>query len=214
MIQDKEAELKKAEKTQLMKERILEGAIQEISSSGYQGFRINQLCKKYGFSKGSLYHLFPNKDQLYVACVEESFTKLFQFLKADLESVPSLSDYLQSRLRFYQSYPHHSQVFLEALLYRGGQVEEKIRRFRDEFDRFNQAVARRLITEYELKEGVTEEQALAYLDVIQKLFRTYYLTLQELDSELVNSQAYEDHLQEILGHMVFGIVDQKPSKID
>ncbi|WP_233340707.1 TetR/AcrR family transcriptional regulator [Streptococcus sp. 121] len=57
MVQDKEAELKKAEKTQLMKERILEGAIQEISGSGYQGFRINQLCKKYGFSKGSLYSL-------------------------------------------------------------------------------------------------------------------------------------------------------------
>lgn len=206
--------MKKAEKTQLMRERILEGAIQEIASSGYQGFRINQVCKKYGFSKGSLYHLFPNKDQLYLACVEQSFSKLFQFLKVDWDSVPTLSEYLQSRLRFYRAHPHHSQVFLEALLFRGSQVEGDICRYRDEFDRFNQAVARRLVMEHKLKKGVTEEQALAYLDVIQKLFRTYYLTLQELDSELVNSQTYEDHLQEILGHMVFGIVDQESSLED
>lgn len=206
--------MKKAEKTQLMRGRILQGAIQEIANSGYQGFRINQLCQTHSISKGSLYHLFSNKDQLYLACVEESFTKLFQFLGVDWELIPSLSDYLQRRLRFYQAYPHHSQVFLEALLYKGSQVEKDIQIFRDEFDLFNQAVARRLITEYKLKDGVTEEQALAYLDMIQKLFRTYYLTLQEVDSELVNSQTYEDHLQEILGYMVFGIVDQESSLKD
>ena len=59
--------MKKAEKTELTKKKILHQAMQEFGSKGYRGASLNAICEA-GIPKGLLYHNFKNKDALYLAC--------------------------------------------------------------------------------------------------------------------------------------------------
>lgn len=52
--------MKKAEKTELTKKKILHRAMQEFGSKGYRGASLNAICEA-GIPKGLLYHNFKNK---------------------------------------------------------------------------------------------------------------------------------------------------------
>ena len=61
--------MKKEEKTELTKKKILSAALQEFGSNGYRGASLNAICES-GTPKGLLYHNFKNKDALYLSCVK------------------------------------------------------------------------------------------------------------------------------------------------
>lgn len=61
--------MKKAEKTERTKERILQAAMEEFGRKGYAAATIGAICSEHGIAKGLLYHNFVGKDDLYLACV-------------------------------------------------------------------------------------------------------------------------------------------------
>ncbi|MEM9386991.1 MAG: TetR family transcriptional regulator C-terminal domain-containing protein [Pseudomonadota bacterium] len=60
--------LQQAEHT---RERILEGAAQEMYRVGYQAASTGNILKRLGISKGALYHHFPSKQALGYAVLDE-----------------------------------------------------------------------------------------------------------------------------------------------
>ena len=68
--------MKREEKNQLTKRRILDRALKEFSEQGYGLSSINNVCSCDDISKGIIYHYFQTKDELYLACVEECFQRL------------------------------------------------------------------------------------------------------------------------------------------
>ena len=54
--------MKRQEKNQKTKRRILDGALSEFSEQGYGASSINALCSAQGISKGIIYHYFKTKD--------------------------------------------------------------------------------------------------------------------------------------------------------
>ena len=68
--------MKKEEKTELTKERILTAAMEEFGEKGYAAAALNNICAA-GIPKGLLYHNYENKDALYLACVKRSFSAAF-----------------------------------------------------------------------------------------------------------------------------------------
>ena len=74
--------MKKEEKTELTRKRILAAAMKEFGENGYQGASLNRICD-IGIPKGLLYHNFENRDALYLACLEQSFATFTGFLRED-----------------------------------------------------------------------------------------------------------------------------------
>ena len=72
--------MRKEEKTERTKERILVAAMDEFGSKGYAASSLNNICNA-GISKGLLYHNFENKDELFLACVRQCFHSLSEYLK-------------------------------------------------------------------------------------------------------------------------------------
>ena len=72
--------MKKEAKTEITKERIMTAAMREFGEKGYFAASLNNICGT-GIPKGLLYHNFKNKDALYLACVEKSFSALTAYLK-------------------------------------------------------------------------------------------------------------------------------------
>lgn len=73
--------MKREEKNQLTRRRIMDSALAEFSKQGYGASSVNAICAAQDISKGIIYHYFAAKDDLFLACVEECFVKLTEYLK-------------------------------------------------------------------------------------------------------------------------------------
>lgn len=79
----------------LTRQRILDAAMAEFSSKGYEGASLNAACAENGFSKGVVYHHFKDKNELYLLCVQRCFNAVTERLK---EAAACLSGTAEERL--------------------------------------------------------------------------------------------------------------------
>ncbi|HFU4059928.1 TPA: TetR/AcrR family transcriptional regulator [Streptococcus suis] len=199
--------MRKEEKTRLRKEMIIAAALREFAAKGYKGFVINELCKVDGISKGVLYHNFSGKSDLYLTCVQESFEKALAMFMGEDGQVPSLADYMERRHQFYQQYPEYSHIFFEAMIATPEELEAEIAPQKAVFLDLNEQVCQKLLSESKLKDHIDEKRALAYLRLIQDMFRSYYLTVSS-DSNLTDLvSGYEHQLSQVLDMMIYGIIE-------
>lgn len=204
--------MRKEEKTRLRREKIIAAALSEFAKKGYTGFVINELCKVDGISKGVLYHNFSGKSDLYLTCVQESFETALALFLGEEEQVPSLADYMERRHQFYQQFPEHSHIFFEAMIATPEELETEIAPQKEIFLNLNEQVCQKLLSESKLKNHIDEKQAMAYLRLIQDMFRSYYLTVSS-DNSLTNLvSGYEQQLSQVLEMMIYGIIEDDPSK--
>ncbi|HEL2738282.1 TetR/AcrR family transcriptional regulator [Streptococcus suis] len=199
--------MRKEEKTRLRREIIIAAALREFASQGYKGFVINELCKVDGISKGVLYHNFSGKSDLYLACVQESFEKALAIFLGEDGQVPTLAAYMERRHKFYQDFPEHSHIFFEAMIATPEELEEEIAPHKAIFLDLNEQVCQKLLSESKLKEHIDEKKALAYLRLIQDMFRSYYLTVSSDTSLSDLATGYENQLSQVLDMMVYGIIE-------
>ena len=57
----------------LTKRRILDAAIDEFASKGLSGARVERIAKTAGTNMRMIYHYFTDKEQLYIAAIEEVY---------------------------------------------------------------------------------------------------------------------------------------------
>ncbi|HEL2071725.1 TPA: TetR/AcrR family transcriptional regulator [Streptococcus suis] len=198
--------MRKEEKTRLRREIIIAAALREFASQGYKGFVINELCKVDGISKGVLYHNFSGKSDLYLACVQESFEKALAIFLGEEGQVPSLAAYMERRHRFYRDFPEHSHIFFEAMIATPKELEAEIAPQKAVFLDLNEQVCQKLLSESKLKDHIDEKRAMAYLRLIQDMFRSYYLTVSSDTSLSDLASGYENQLSQVLDMMVYGII--------
>ena len=125
----------------------MDSAVAEFAQIGYAAGFINTICTSEGISKGIIYHYFETKNELYLACVEQCFLKLSEFLQGRLTGEGSP----QKRLESY---------FPPAALADG--IEERKR----PFDELNISVLDRLLRDMPLRDDVTMAE-------VVELFRQY-----------------------------------------
>ncbi len=57
--------MKREEKNQQIRRRILDSVLVEFSAQGYGAGSVNTICSVQGVSKGIIYHYFSAKDDLF-----------------------------------------------------------------------------------------------------------------------------------------------------
>jgi AcrR family transcriptional regulator len=57
---------------------ILEATFEVVSSAGYSGSRIEEICRLAGVSRGAFYHHFASKEAAIVALIERNLEPLFE----------------------------------------------------------------------------------------------------------------------------------------
>ena len=92
-------------KSRISKETIIKAAIPEFSEKGYKDASLNRICRIGNISKGRLYHHFENKDELYLAVVEESYRKLTEhILDFKIKFHKNIEDVLTDLFYWWQSF--------------------------------------------------------------------------------------------------------------
>lgn len=158
----------------------MDSALAEFAEKGHGGSSVNTICAAQGISKGIIYHYFENKDELYLACVEECFQRLTAHLSAALpeEDDGSVEDqlgrYFTARMTFFQENPVYQPIFCEAVISPPARLFEQIQARRKAFDALTISTLKHLLRQLPLRTDITMEE-------VVDLFRQF--------QDFINAQA-------------------------
>ena len=193
-----------------MRRRILDGALAEFSAQGYSGSSINTICAAQNLSKGIVYHYFATKDALYLACMEECFRRLTEYVRANFPAEDGrieaqLEKYFSVRMAFFRENPLYQRLYCEAVTTPPAHLISNIRACRQDFDALNVQILEQLLGSIELRSGISTADAI-------ETFRQYqdFINLRH-QMNAANGQsleAHEEDCQRMLRILLYGIIER------
>ena len=199
--------MKKSEKTELTREKILAAAVCEFGTKGFGGASVNNICKDNNISKGLIYHNFESKEDLYLHCVDYTFHQFIHFIK-EQGTGEDMQGYMALRCRFFSENPLLSRIFFEAVLQPPGHLAAYIRDLKKELDECNLNIYRSALDKITLRPGITRKEALEYYNIIQEMFNGYFSGAASSGSNFPSViSEHETKLAGILDFMLYGIAD-------
>ena len=196
--------MRKEEKTELTKKKILAAALQEFGTNGYRGASLNTICES-GIPKGLLYHNFKNKDALYLACVKLCFQSLTKCLKeADIGN--DLEKYMRVRMEFFEKNKMEARIFFDAVLQPPEALSSEIAELKKEFDEINKKLYREILDSIQLRDGITYDDAMKYFIMLQDMFNHSFSSQNCQNVSLTaKMEIHERDVPKILDFMLYGI---------
>lgn len=196
--------MRKEEKTELTRNRILAAALQEFGTKGYAAGTVNRICEA-GINKGLVYHNFKDKDSLYLECVRKSCEELVQYVKIHMKTV-CFVEYMNVRMRFFTDHEWEGFIFLEARTAPPGHLQEQIRHLMKDCDRLNREVFEKELDRIELRNGVSKKDAMDYFSEIQNLYN--YRFADRMNTQLPPQEQlfeHEGNIRKVFDLLLYGI---------
>ena len=203
--------MKREEKNQQTRRRILESALAEFSEQGYGASSVNTISNGEGLSKGIIYHYFPTKDDLYLACVEECFQMLTGYLQShtNMEGQTAeerLEQYFRVRLDFFKQNPQYQRIFCDAVIMPPAHLEASIQEKKAPFDRFNIDSLNRMLEPVSLRSDLSREDVVDTFRQYQDYINARY---QMTGSEKIDIRDHEESCRRALRILLYGVVERK-----
>ena len=203
--------MKREEKNQQTRRRILESALAEFSEQGYGASSVNTISNGEGLSKGIIYHYFPTKDDLYLACVEECFQMLTGHLQShtNMEGQTAeerLEQYFRVRLDFFKQNPQYQRIFCDAVIMPPAHLEASIQEKKAPFDRFNIDSLNRMLEPVSLRSDLSREDVVDTFRQYQDYINARY---QMTGSEKIDIRDHEESCRRALRILLYGGVERK-----
>ena len=205
--------MKKQEKTQKTRERILAAAFEEFGSKSYDAASVNSICEEGQIPKGLVYHNFKGKDELYLLCVKICYDEMIAALKAQPFEIRNAKEGLQSflmiRQRFFQENPRHANIFFNAVLQPPKHLTQELTQLRGELDEYFSQCYFAVLDCLTLRCGITREMALEYFLATSEMFNRYFQKKAEQNGdyrELIKD--HEGRLSAIFDIMLYGVAKE------
>lgn len=209
--------MKKAEKTKLTCEKIVQASIVEFGTKSYEAASLNTICSENQISKGLIYHNFKNKDELYLVCVKKCYDEMtvhIQRADCSLESVQGrIKELLNKRQLFFEENPYYRQLFFNSILMPPKHLTKELKQLRQGYDDSVRMRYRELLEQIELRNGVSVEKAVDYLMIFQEMYNSYFRSMDCKSEDMCALiETHENKLSEMLDIALYGLADQKKSE--
>lgn len=203
--------MKREEKNQQTKRRIMDSALKEFAEQGYGSSSVNNICSGEGVSKGIIYHYFQTKDELYLACVDECFRTLTEYMKEALilegETVHrQLQLYFDARFEFFQAFPMYQRIFCEAVIMPPAHLATAVRQRKAGFDELNISILNRILEPLKLRIGVSREKVVDMFLQFQDYINAKY---QPSRGQEIDFKTHEEDCRRALDILLYGVVERK-----
>ncbi len=190
------------ERIEQSKNKIFQAALTEFAANGYRGSSVNNITKA-GIPKGLLYHIYKNKDEIYLACVERCYRELMDYICSDEVSIDS---YISKRQEFFTKNPDIGKIIAATMHPVSPKVDEQLKEITEPFRQFNRSYFKSVLDTVRLRENVSEETAMQYFFLIQNALNFYFANGEESEEAWVR---HEEALPQILDLVLFGIADKE-----
>lgn len=207
--------MKREEKNHITKRRILDSALSEFSAKGYGASSINTICAAQNVSKGIVYHYFETKDALFLACVEECFQLLTEYIRVHMREQGSrengMEDYFAIRTRFFHMHPVYQRIFCEAVISPPAHLREEIQKRKHEFDVLNIQILEQLLMPFTLRSGISKNEVIETFRLFQDFINIRY---QMTDGAEQKFEAREEKCCKALNILLYGVIERKETEND
>lgn len=154
--------MEQKKKSELSKQKILDAALKEFATKGYQGASLNIACAQNNISKGAIYHHFKDKNEIYLLCVDNCFKHLTDYLKDNLSITEGtiddgLKEYFDRRLNFFSEHPLYLGIFVDAAYNAPSELVPQIKQSRQPFDDFNMTFISTLLAGKKIRQGLNPQ---------------------------------------------------------
>lgn len=198
--------MKREEKTEITRQKILSAAINEFGTNGYAAGSVNKICKT-GINKGLIYHNYRSKDELYLKCVEKSCEDLIQYVICHNAEI-GFVEYMNARWNFFKEHVPEAHIFLEARTNPPLHLVDRIHTIFSTFNELNINIFEHELSKHTLRRGVLKEEAIAYFFEIQKIYNRKFANESNdgisLDRQL---ELHEMNIHKIFDLMLYGIAE-------
>lgn len=200
--------MKREEKKLQSKRKILDYALQEFALQGYGLSSVNTICSEGSISKGILYHYFKDKDELYLACIQECFDALTAHLQKHLaqKSANQVQDYFDARLSFFKENPLYQKLFSDAVISPPPLLKRPIAEIKADFDTLNLSVLTGLLAGRQLQGGINTEQAIEVFRLFQDFVNARYQMEPSGEFDIVS---HEEVCSRSINILLYGVVSRK-----
>lgn len=206
--------MKREEKNQQTRRKIMDRALLEFSEKGYGASSVNTICAADGISKGIIYHYFKTKDDLYLACVGECFQLLTEHLRTNFGQrkgsiEEQLKAYFAARAAFFREYAIYHRIFCEAVISPPAHLKGEIKKRKQEFDDLNVRILEDLLEPVALRPHITKAEVIEafrqYQDFINAKYQMAEMNAREL--ELRDENCYK-----ALNILLYGVIEREEDK--
>ena len=200
--------MKREEKNQQTRRRIMDSALAEFSAQGYGGSSINTICAAQDISKGIVYHYFETKDALFLACVEECFHRLTDYIQANLSPEglspeARLRDYFVLRSSFFRQAPAYQRIFCDAVIAPPAHLQGKIQARKKDFDALNLKILEDILTPLSLRPDISKADVIETFRQFQDFVN---IRSQMTDPDGKVFEAREESCHRALNILLYGVI--------
>lgn len=182
--------MKRQEKNEIMKYKIVNAALVSFGKGGYQNTSIRQISELAGISKGIMYHYFNDKDSLYLHCAKLCFNNMAIYIEENIKiydsSQKSIEQFLQLRHKFISKYPDYRVIFYETLFGKPKHLRNDLSIIRSRLENINVDFCKKLISSKELR--ISEEKVTYYF---KTLINAVWLMLEQEDISNIDDNIIE-----------------------
>lgn len=202
--------MKREEKNQQTRRRIMDSALAEFSGQGYGASSINTICAAQGISKGIVYHYFETKDALFLACVAECFKRLTEYIRTNMikqnDTPFSLEEYFAVRTEFFHSHPVYQRIFCEAVITPPAHLRAEIQTCKQDFDELNIRILERLLAPFTLRPGISRREVIEMFRQFQDFINIRYQTADTNGQEF---ESREETCRKALDILLYGVIEKE-----
>ena len=203
--------MKREEKNQKTRRRIMDNALKEFSRKGYWGSSVNTICSAKDISKGVIYHYFGSKDELYLECVTQCFTHLTEYMKEKFSiSEEKIEDkvekYFSVRRDFFSLHPDYQSIFSEVIILPPENLKSEILKCRNDYDAFTSDILLSILQSLDLRQGISVEDAVAVFSEYQDFINARYSLAPLSNEEFLDRDRASRKAIDVL---LYGIVERK-----
>lgn len=181
-------------------EQVLEAALDEFSQKDYASASINQIIQNAGISKGSMYHYFQNKEDLYMHMLTEVMTEKTKFLQTALQKAgkpvhemsffENLAFQMEVGIKFAQEKHRYHRIGFYMQNMPESPLKERVwGRLKVAFDQYMDTMVERAIAAGELRDDLGKDFLLRILGFVvlnfTDIYPDYGEMLQEGDQRMV-----------------------------
>ena len=206
--------MKREEKNQQTRRRIMDRALEEFARHGYGASSINAICGGQDVSKGIIYHYFETKDALFLACVAECFQRLTEHIQTHLTgdcngAEAQLEQYFRVRLAFFQANPVYRRIFCEAVVTPPTHLSTEILERRRGFDTMNIQILERILSCVQLRPSVTKADVVETFRQFQDFINARDQTVGLEESEF---EAREESCRKAMDILLYDVIERRGSE--
>jgi len=172
------------------KERILDAALNIFSNKGYYGTAVDEIVEEANTSKGSMYFHFPNKEQLFLALVDQFANVLERNVTTAIEQSPKgmerVKIAVENVLNTFGKYRRPAKILLVQAVGLGSVFEKKRMEVTDRFAELIQTYLDEAIEIGDIEPVDTEVIAHAWMGAIYNVVIKWVYTGEPTPERIMN----------------------------